>query len=572
MTDELSRLRTEVSATVMMRHLEEFARRIKLSGTPEELESFHYLRGRLNEYGYRTELISHPAYISLPGAARLKVGNVSPRCITHSFSRPSAAGGIRGRLVYAATGTAGDLAQVDARGAILLLDGMATPGAAYRVAGTGAIGQVHISPHEHIHEMCVSPVWGSPTLDSVSMLPSTVVLSIEKADGDQLRARLAAGDHLEAELHAEVDTGWRDTPILVAELMPIGASEDTPFVMFSGHHDTWYYGVMDNGGANATMLEVARLMAPNRGQWRRGLRLCFWSGHSHGRYAGSTWYADSHWLELEKRCAVHVNVDSTGARGNTVLTDAPSSSELVAFAREAVSTEGRQELSGLRMGRAGDQSFWGVGVPSMFMAMGEQPVSQDTNVAASVFGGGTRKGAGLGWWWHTPHDTLDKMDPDLLVRDTRIYAHTIWRLLTDRTLPLDYAEHARALLGVLTQLTDSLASRFDLSGLVRRAERLRDAAEAFRAASPKRDASSVDRALMRAGRALVPLDYTTGDRFGHDPALPQTPWPALAPLRQLVASAPGSDEAAFLTVAAQRAHNRLAHALEQAIAGLLLAD
>src|SRR5580658_4136248 len=215
----LSHLRTEVSAPVMMRHLEEFARRVKLSGTPEELESFHYLRARLDEYGYHTDLISHPAYISLPGAARLNVGNVSPRCITHSFSRPSPAGGTRGRLVYAA---AGDLSKVDARDAILLLDGMANPGAAHRVAGTGAIGQVHISPHEHIHEMCVSPVWGSPTRDSVAMLPSTVVLSIEKADGDQLKACLAAGEQLDAELYAEVDTGWRETPILVAELMPFG--------------------------------------------------------------------------------------------------------------------------------------------------------------------------------------------------------------------------------------------------------------------------------------------------------------------------------------------------------------
>jgi hypothetical protein len=148
MTDEISDLCSEVSAPVMMRHLEEFARRIKLSGTPEELESFHYLRARLDEYGYHTDLISHPAYISLPAAARLNVGNVSPRCITHSFSRPSQSGGTRGRLVYAAAGTAGDLANVDARDAILLLDGMANPGAAHRVAGTGAIGQVHISPHD----------------------------------------------------------------------------------------------------------------------------------------------------------------------------------------------------------------------------------------------------------------------------------------------------------------------------------------------------------------------------------------------------------------------------------------
>jgi N-acetylated-alpha-linked acidic dipeptidase len=568
MTDEIARLCTDVNAAAMMGHLEEFARRIKLSGTPEELASFRYLQANLDSYGYRTELIRHPAYISLPGSARLNVGNVSPRCITHSFSRPSAPGGTRGKVLYAGGGSAADLAKVDARDAILLLDGMATPGAAHRVAATGAVGQIHISPHEHIHEMCVSPVWGSPAADAVERLPSTVLLSIEKADGEQLKTRLAAGERLEAVLHAEVDTGWRDIPILVAELMPDNATADTPFIMFSGHHDTWYYGVMDNGGANATMLEVARLMAPQRERWQRGLRLCFWSGHSHGRYAGSTWYADNKWLELEKRCAVHVNVDSTGAKGNTVLSDVPSSAELRPLARQAVSTQGHQELDGLRMGRAGDQSFWGIGVPSMFMGMGEQPASTDSNVAAAVFGGGTRKGAGFGWWWHTPDDTLDKMDPELLVRDTRIYVHTLWRLLTDRTIPLDYAEQARSVLRELMPLAKQLAGRLDMAELIRLAETLRDVGEAVLAVSLERDPALVDHALMRASRALVPLDYTSGDRFGHDPALPQTPYPALSPVRQLASSPPGSDEAAFLGVSAQRAYNRMAHALEQAIAAL----
>lgn len=568
MTDEIARLAGDVSAPAMMRHLEEFARRIKLSGTPEELASFRYLQASLDSFGYRTELILHPAYISLPGAARLTVGNLSPRCITHSFSRPSGATGTRGKLVYGGNGTAADLAAVDARGAILLLDGMATPAAALRSSAAGAVGQIQISPHEHIHEMCISPVWGSPTLEAAGKLPSTVVLSVEWADGEQLKARLAAGEPLDAILHAEVDTGWRETPILVAELMPDGATAETPFIMFSGHHDTWYYGVMDNGGANATMLEVARLLAPHRAQWRRGLRLCFWSGHSHGRYAGSTWYADNHWIELEQRCAVHINVDSTGAKGNTVLADAPSSSELLALARDAVSTQGDQQLDGLRMSRAGDQSFWGIGVASMFMGMGEQPASAAADVTAAVFGGGNRKGAGFGWWWHTPHDTLDKMDPDLLVRDTRIYVHTIWRLLTDRTIPLDYAEHARALLGVLTPLARQLAGRFDLAEPIRLAATLRDVSETLFAVSPDRDAASVDRALMRASRVLVPLDYTRGDRFEHDPALPQAPWPALDAVRQLVAAAPGSDQAAFLAVAARRACNRLAHALEAAITAL----
>jgi N-acetylated-alpha-linked acidic dipeptidase len=316
------------------------------------------------------------------------------------------------------------------------------------------------------------------------------------------------------------------------------------------------------------MLEIARLFAPEQPAWRRGLRLCFWSGHSHGRYSGSTWYADTHWDELVRRCVAHVNVDSTGARGNTVMADALASAELSGLAAEAVRAQGAQELDGHRMSRAGDQSFWGIGVPSLFMGMGEQPVGSADNVMGAVFGGGTRKGAGFGWWWHTPDDTLDKMDPDLLRRDTRVYVHAIWRLLTDPVLPLDYAAGAVALDAELSALQQQLEGRFDLSRLTARVTRLREQAAAIRAsaAAITDDAAAerVNRALVAVSRAMVPMDYTTGDRFDHDPALPQPPYPALNALRQLAAAQPGADQARFLAGAAQRACNRLAFALDQA--------
>jgi Zn-dependent M28 family amino/carboxypeptidase len=114
-----------------------------------------------------------------------------------------------------------------------------------------------------------------------------------------------------------VRTGWMPIPHLVGELA--GRHEDR-FVLFSGHVDSWHYGAMDNGTANATMLEVARLLAGRRSALRRGIRFAFWSGHSHGRYAGSAWYADHAWRELHQRCVVHLNIDSTGARGARTTT------------------------------------------------------------------------------------------------------------------------------------------------------------------------------------------------------------------------------------------------------------
>ena len=569
----IERMCAAVSADTMMQDLSEFARRVKLSGTKAELESFHYLEARLKAHGFRTRLIHHDAYISLPGAARLDIGNEQIPCITHSFSRPSGPAGLHGSLVHVGTGTAADFAAADVRGKVALIDGIAVPATSARATEAGAIGQVHISPHEHLHEMCISPVWGSPTDATVEHLPRAVVLSVALAHGNELKQRLVREGALAATLHAEVDTGWRQTPILVAEMSGPGPEDAEPFVMFSGHHDTWHYGVMDNGSANATMLEVARLCAAERAHWRRGLRLCFWSGHSHGRYSGSTWYADHHWDELERLCVAHVNVDSTGGKGAVVLTDTVTCAELRALAHEAVGTQGGQTLVGRRMGRAGDQSFWGIGVPSIFMGMGEQPAETSLDVTASVLGSATgRKGAGFGWWWHTPDDTLDKIDPQLLVRDTRVYVHAIWRLLHDPVLPFDYAQHATDLLAEFDALNPALQGRFDTDPIVSRATELRSKAALLRGhasrATSDADRDRINRALMQVSRALVPMDYTSGDRFGHDPALRQSAWPPLDSLRRLAGTTPGSADEKFLAVAATRDRNRIVHALRQALAAL----
>ena len=67
---------------------------------------------------------------------------------------------------------------------------------------------------------------------------------------------------------------------------------------------------------------------------------------------------------------------------------------------------------------------------------------------------------------------------------------------------------------------------------------------------------------------IVPMDYTTGDRFDHDPALPQSRYPVLDVVRQLAGARAGSDQARFLAVGARRACNRLAFALDEAIGAL----
>lgn len=559
--DRLPSISADVSEARLMKDLEALAQWVKLSGTADELKSFEYVRSVLDGIGYRTTLLSHDAYISLPGAARIEVDGKVLNCITHSHSLPSPPGGTTGELVYVGEGKEADLGKRDLTGCILLMEGMARPGTARFGALAGAAGQIHITPDHMLHEMCVSPVWGSPSQESRGEMPTTVMATISREDGAMLRERLERGEKPKIVIHAEVDTGWRKTPILVADMEAPGAGADAPFVMFSGHIDTWYYGVMDNGAANGTIIEVARLAAEHRDRWRRGLRLCFWSGHSHGRYSGSTWYADAYWQELDQNCVVHVNVDSTGGKDAVVLTNSGSAAELRPLASEAIRQHAGQQYAGKPLARQGDESFWGVGIPAMFGSLSHQappPGHQGAHMH-------------LGWWWHTPEDTIDKIDPANLVRDTKIFAHLIWRFLTDPVAPLDYTVHAEDLLAELGKLK-ALDGQFDLEPIATEAGRLKDRARevARRAAATSDEAEHrrIDRALMRVSRALVPIHSTKGDRFDHDPALPQPVWPTLRPVRDLAQMAPGSDDWPFQMVSAMRARNRVVHALRSANAAL----
>src|SRR6266567_1903317 len=199
----VSDLCAKVDAARMMADLHKLAGWVKLSGTPEELESLSFVRSRYEAAGFSTSIIWHDAYISLPGPARIEHDGRTLKAITHSMAVPSPRGGLKRRLVYAGAGEAKDFSKIDASGRIALVEGIATPDVAVRAFKAGARGVVHISPQEHMHEMCISPVWGSPSATTRGELPDLVVLTVTEADGDALKAATAKGP-AEVTLHAEV--------------------------------------------------------------------------------------------------------------------------------------------------------------------------------------------------------------------------------------------------------------------------------------------------------------------------------------------------------------------------------
>src|SRR5690554_7437255 len=47
--------------------------------------------------------------------------------------------------------------------------------------------------------------------------------------------------------------------------------------------------------------------------------------------------------------------------------------------------------------------------------------------------------------WHTPEDTIDKLDPANLARDARVYLRLAWRCCSETVPPLQYSHTAAEL-------------------------------------------------------------------------------------------------------------------------------
>ena len=547
-------LRAAVASDRLGAHNAAIAAFERLSGSAEEAAAFDYIAAQCEGFGMAVRRYVVDALVSLPGAAALTVTAPAVQefaCLTHSASRATGPDGLTAPLVYAGAGLADDYARVDARGKIALVEGLAMAPKAADADAAGVLGIICINP-EGLHEMNFSPVWGTPTPATAPKLPQIAAISVRREVGDALKVLLAA-DPVTVRLETAVETGWRPIPVLTADLP--GADEER-FVLLSGHVDSWYRGAMDNASANATMLEIGRLCAAHGDELRRGLRLAFWSGHSHARYAGSAWYADNFWADLRTRCVCHVNAESTGGMGADDLTGLGNMAETYGFIARAIRELAGQELNYRRMGRNSDQSFTGIGVPTVLSGLSAQP------------------GGGLGAWWHTPDDTLDKVDPARLVRDTQIYLAACWRLCTLPVLPFDFLATADELGARLSELTAVAGQNFDLAPLT-------EALAAFRADAARLDTivgndsqrtEALNAALLAVAHALIPVNYTVAGPFEIDPALDQPALPGLTALATLATLEPGSDAYHFLRTQLVRERNRVWHALttaHEALAGVL---
>lgn len=502
-------LQSSVSSENLAGHLEWFSQVRRDTGGAGEDAAASYIVETLEKSGVPVRVHEFDAYLSYPRQASLTVEateSFSLECVTHSFARSTGPEGLRGPIV---DGSADELEAH--RGEIVLVDGLCTPATVLAGSKAGVAALVFANQDRVIHNMIATTIWGTPTPEQLHRLPTIPVVSVNRESGERLKALIGQGA-CEVRIQTEVETGWFRSKL--PEVRIEGARDPDTFTLVGAHYCAWEVGVTDNATGDAVLLEMARILHENRERLDRSVRICWWPGHSHGRYSGSTWYADTFFRDLGEHCVTYHNIDSPGVRGATKYVARHTTAEVEDFCKLSIDDlTGQNDPPVHRPSRAADQAFLANGVP----AFSCYPFLPDDHPDRRPWTGGCANAL----WWHSSEDTLDKADIDILTLDTKISTTAIGRLATMDLLPIrpergaadlaEFARHASQTFGgdLGTEELEQVADRF--AAATQRFADLRDGLT-------ERDRTRYDKAAMRLSRTTVSLTYSKGGRFTHDPA------------------------------------------------------
>lgn len=553
-----------VSAERLRQHLQWFSRVRRDTGGPGEARAAEYIAEQLRSAGVPVRIHEFDAFLSYPIRATLEV--VAPvqlqlTCLTHSFGRSTGPQGVIADLLFLEDGNMNRGA-----GRACLIDGLATPVTILRASKAGCAAAIFANQDQVIHNMIATTVWGTPGIDQIDRLPQVPVVSVNKEGGQTLRRLLADGQRVTVRIVTDVRTGWVRSHLPEARIPGTGGTDE--FVLVGAHYCSWDVGITDNATGDACLLEMARILWDHRAEMRRHVRICWWPGHSHGRYSGSTWYADSFFADLAEHCLAYHNIDSPGVRGATQYVARHTTAEMEQFCRAVIArVTGQPNAPVYRPSRAADQSFLANGVP----AFSTYPLLPDDHPDRRPWTGGSANA----WWWHTEFDTLDKADPEILALDTRVSLAAVMDLATAEILPFNHVDTGREIRDVTLRLATSVGTHLDLLPVITEADAFLAAAIKLEVAKSRAAGSAASRrineALMRLSRILTPVVYSQGGRFQHDPAewspimraTGQHVLPGLGKAAALPQLA-GQSDYGFLRAQAVRERNRVVTALREA--------
>lgn len=142
-----------------------------------------------------------------------------------------------------------------------------------------------------------------------------------------------------------------------------------------------------NATGDGTIITLAEQLAKLKGKIKRSIYFVCWNGHEIAESAGSTWWVDKHWDDLQKNCIGGINIDSTGML-HAVQYECTASREVMDFTKAKIKEVLGEDTNVLPLNKFGDQSFFGIASPLSLDAW-ECRTSTSRKRTERIWAGGT---------------------------------------------------------------------------------------------------------------------------------------------------------------------------------------
>lgn len=545
----------------MEKLLKSFSNLHRLTGTTDCDKAADYIIEQLKSQGIDYELHEFEGYFSNPVKSELTINidglvhRIPSKPRSFSLNCPE---GICGELIYDNKSRNVRLSRVEEqelfstfRGKIVLSWNFYED-YVKKIESYGAAGLIHIWPTEEkvIHEETVGPIWGTPTLDNYSLIPNIPVLGIKYEDGIKLIKTIQT-QSVAVKICSWVENLVAKTRLPIANIH--GKAKD--YILVSGHYDSWHEGITDNAVGNAVCLEMANVFYKVSKKLERSIKIAFWPGHSNGRYLGSTWFCDHFWEDLYNNCIAHINIDSPGSQGAVVVLPRTTQLEGKDFTAKLIEEfTGTYPESALDIPRGADQSFWGVDIPFHIMFKYEQTKEKKLYNCP---------GSGGGWWWHSEYDSLDKVDMDILVRDTKLNIAAVYELACAKRLPADFDFYLSKQMEIIEVIDKHSDKEFDFKPILSSISVLRE--KVLEIIQGLSDDDKFNLVVKRVGGRLNRLMYSSGSEYDFDSTFPAKPFPGLQKVVEMYRGNTSKEQFLFALTGFVRQRNRIINEINEMI-------
>ncbi len=393
----------------------------RFPGTQSEKQAQAYLVNKLKEYGYKNaKAVPFKYYGWKRGPVTLKMTEPATRELEAISLAMSPGGAVESEVIDLGTGSPEEFEDIkpeDVKGKIVLCSSATSPsgkrvhrrtkyGYAVKYGAVGFIFMNH-NPGQLAPTGSLRPSYRmGGEIPGIGVSLETGSLMLRLAKDKQLKVKFTDKSNVLPD---------SESANIVAEL----PGKTNEWIVVGGHYDGHdiAQGAMDNLSGAAVTLELARILKPYEGKFKRGIRFICFACEEIG-VTGSTCYVAGH-LDQMKDTALMVNLELGGLAYKDGMKHAAFTvyqpPEMKRWLEEFLKEANYNTSISTGMSAASDHwPFVMQGVPAIYM-------HEEPSMRQLVEGRG---------WGHTTADYMDKVDPRNLQEGTMLMARALLRLAT----------------------------------------------------------------------------------------------------------------------------------------------